>query len=88
MKEDFEKIKTSLQVLGWANNVIEDLTCQKKSTERQGMIFLLISIASLISYNSCSKIARQVLSQSGMAEERVNYFLNFRKYLEKGIGGH
>lgn len=85
MKDDLEKIKTSLQFLGRANGVIEDLVCQKKSTERQGMIFLLISIAGLISYNSSSKIARQVLLESGMSEEKVNCFFDFEKYLgEKG----
>jgi hypothetical protein len=85
MKDDLKKIKTSLQVLCWANGVIEDLVCQKKSIERQGMILLLISIAGFISYNSCSKIVRQVLLESGMSEEKVIYFLDFEKYLgEKG----
>ena len=81
-----ENVQTFLQALeGNTIKSIVELHEQEKATQRHGMTSLLLAIASFKIYRFCSRIARQILSENGMPEERVNYFLDFEKYLgEKG----
>ena len=86
----FENVQIFLQALDWENTIeiIVKLAKQKKATHYHGMVSLLLAIASFKIYRFCSKMARKILSENGMPEERVNYFLDFEKYFEKGVGGH
>jgi hypothetical protein len=81
-----ENVQTFLRAVeGNTIKSIVELHEQKSATQYHGMISLLLAIASFKIYRFCSRIARQILSENGMPEERVNCFLDFEKYLgEKG----
>ena len=69
-------------------NIVK-LSGQGKATQYHGMIALLFAIGAFKIYRFCSRFARQILLESGMSNERANYFLDFEKYLgEKGVKGN
>jgi hypothetical protein len=81
----WKDIKRLLEALNWENPMIEKivkLADKKKATRYHGMLLVALTFCSFLTYRFCSKIAFQILMESGMPEKEINYFLNFYKNLD------
>ncbi len=75
-----------MQFMECGNPMIEsvvELVNQKKATQYHGMVLVLLAFCCFTIYRFCLKLARRILRENGMVEERIDYFLNFSKDLDE-----
>lgn len=82
----FKDIKMLLEALNLENPMIEKivkLADRKKATQYHGMVSLMLAISAFLVCRFCSNTSLQILRENGMPEKKINYLLNFSKYLDE-----